>query len=416
MKKKSIVIAAVSAVLLVAAVIGSIFLIKNIQAARLEKEMREKPIKVAFYNVESKTQEAVVQLFKAEWEKLSPDFTYELVFLSGNKSIDDHLFEDSSIVLLFSDAGTAESVADRAVVPESSVYSVMPTSVKNVSSTSVPLLLDSLEVLYNRKALNASGTETSPLMADMLSFAKDAAGNRRYAMGIPAKDDRTLGMFVSAVMESLYSEKALESLKTVISRAEMADRFGDIFENVLEAEGNGYFQQALEYICGWRNQGLLHTEWHSMTLQEVEYLMDTELFPVVFIPLSLHRNLSYRTVEKYEEMFFPAGRIENSGVHRSLVYTVYTGTVLKNRYEEKSSICMEILSQMVNSENQTLLSEKTGLAPANASTETADRQASNARLWAAAASKPVAGLYECFSKPEARSAFFEGLRTYLKMN
>ena len=153
-----------------------------------------------------------------------------------------------------------------------------------------------------------------------------------------------------------------------------------------------------------------------MTQQEVEYLMETELFSVVFMPLSVHRTVSFRTIEKYTEYFFPAGRIENENADRSLIFSILTGTVIKNRFDDKNAVCMELLTKFTTLQNQALIAESTGLAPSSSTAETSDKQASNARLWAAASAKPLPGINDSFSKPEAKTEFFNGLRDYLKMN
>jgi len=151
-----------------------------------------------------------------------------------------------------------------------------------------------------------------------------------------------------------------------------------------------------------------------MTQQEVEYLMETELLSVVFMPLSMHRNVPYRTIERYTEYFFPMGRVEGASSDRSLVFSVLSGTVLKNRYDEKSAICMEMLQKLLTLENQATIAAATGLAPSTSTAESPDRQGSNARLWAAASEKPLVGFQETFTNPAAKASFFDGLRTYLK--
>lgn len=415
-KTRNIILIIVGVVLLVALTITAILVINHAKAVRLEKEMRERPIKIAFYNVDTKIQEAIKKVLTAEWEAAAPEFACEFAVLDSSKPAEESLFEDFSIGLLISDSSTAESISNYAVKPASDVYSGMPIAIRGVSATSIPLLIDDFEALYNIKLLNANGASPTPSLNDMLKFAKDAAGNRRFSLGCAGKDDKTLGMLVSACMESMYSETSLDKLKKAVKNAEKASNTTQIFDTILEASGNDSFKNTLDTLCQWRKSGLFHSDWYSMTQQEVEYLMETDIFSVVFMPLSAHRTVPYRTIEKYTESFFPEGRVENASVGRSLVFSILTGTVIKNRYEGKSAISMDMLTKLVTLENQAKIADATGLAPVSSTAESPDRQASNARLWAAASEKPCENLYDIFSNPSARTSFFNGLRDYLKMN
>jgi len=415
-KTRNIILIIIGLVFIVAATISAIFIINHIKAIRLEKEMRERPIKIAFYNVDTQTQDILKKVLRSEWESASPEFDYEFVTLDSSKSASDQLYDDTAINLIFSDFSTAEAIKNFAVKPVESVYSVMPIAVRGISQTSVPLLIDDFEALYNIKALRANSASPTATISEMISFARNAAGNRRFTFGCAGKDDKTLGMFVSSCMESLYSDTALEKLKKAIQNAEKSDDISSIFDNVLEAAGNENFKNTLDMLCQWKKTGLLHSEWYSMTQQEIEYLMETDILSVVFMPLSVHRTVSYRTIEKYTEYFFPAGRVEGFDSDRSLVFSILSGTVLKNRFDEKSNVCMEMLQKLLTGTNQTTIANATGLAPTHSTAESPDRQATNARLWAAASDRPAPGLQDIFTKPEAKTVFFNDMRDYLKMH
>ena len=413
--RKNTVIIIISAVLLVIATVTAILVINHVKAVRLEKEMREKPVKIAFYNVDKKAQDIIKKIITKEWDALSTGISYEFATLDSSKSASDHLFDDYSIGLLFSDSYTAETVSNLAVKPSEAVYAGMPYSVRDITKTSVPLLLDDFETLYNIKLLSSTEMTVSATMADMLSFVEKNSTNRRFSIGCPGKDDKTLGMFISSFMESVYSASSLEKLKKAIQNAEKSSNVDAIFDSVLNASGNEEFKNILDRLGQWKKSGLLHSEWYAMTQQEVEYLMESDFFSIVFMPLSMHRNIPYRTIEKYTESFFPADRQEGKDPERSLVFSILTGTVIKNKYEEKSAVSMDILSKLVTLENQAAIAESTGLAPVSSTAETSDKQASNARLWAAASDKPLASLADFFSNPAAKTAFFNGLRDYLKI-
>ena len=77
---------------------------------------------------------------------------------------------------------------------------------------------------------------------------------------------------------------------------------------------------------------------------------------------------------------------------------------------------MEMLQKLVTSTNQSTIANATGLAPTHSTAESPDRQATNARLWAAASDRPAPGLQDLFTKPEAKTAFFSDMRDYLKMH
>lgn len=414
--RKNAVIIIISVVLIAVATVATILVINHVKAVRLEKEMHEKPIKIAFYNVDSKSQEAIKKIIAKEWDNLSSGFEYEITYLDGSKTAEDYLYDDYTINLLFSDSYTADTVQNLAVKPDEDVYSSMPIAVRGISKTSIPLLLDDFEVLYNIKALSTQKTSSTPILDEMISFAQTAGSGRRFTIGCAGKDDKTLGMLIASCIESFYSDESLEKLWKAIQNAEKSADISNIFDTVLNAAGNENFKATLDKLCEWKNNGLFHTEWYAMTQQEVEYLMETELFSLVLTPLSVHRTVSFRTIEKYTEYFFPAGRIENENASRSLVFSILTGTVIKNRFDDKNAVCMELLTKLTTLENQASIAETTGLAPVSSTAETPDKQASNARLWAAASEKPLHGLNDAFKKPEAKTNFFNDLRNYLKMN
>ena len=149
--RKNAVIIIISVVLIAVATVATILVINHVKAVRLEKEMHEKPIKIAFYNVDSKSQEAIKKIIAKEWDNLSSGFEYEITYLDGSKTAEDYLYDDYTINLLFSDSYTADTVQNLAVKPDEDVYSSMPIAVRGISKTSIPLLLDDFEVLYNIK-------------------------------------------------------------------------------------------------------------------------------------------------------------------------------------------------------------------------------------------------------------------------
>lgn len=414
-KTRNIILIITGSILLVALTITAILVINHITAVRLEKEMREKPVKIAFYKVDKKSQEAIKKVISKEWDAAATGISYEFATLDSSKSAEDHLFDDYSIGLLFSDSYTAEAVSNLAIKPSESIYNGMPYSVRGITKTSAPILLDDFETLYNISLLSKNGMSPVATLEEMLDLVKVEGGNKRFSLGCPGKDDKTLGMFVSSLMEALYSDKSLEILKKTIQNAEKASDTANIFDTVLQAEGNEAFKSTLDLLCQWKKSGLLHSEWYNMTQEETNYLMETSIFSIVFLPLSMHRNVPYRTIEKYTESYFPVAETNQQENSRSLVFSILTGTVIKNRYDDKIAASMAMLEKLLTLENQAFIAEATGLAPVSATAESPDRQASNARLWAAASDKPLTGLNDFFTKPAAKTEFFKGLRNYLKI-
>ncbi len=97
---------------------------------------------------------------------------------------------------------------------------------------------------------------------------------------------------------------------------------------------------------------------------------------------------------------------------RSLTFPSYIAMQIKK--QKSNSLAEKIFSNIYTDQGQKILTNATSLAPVTSQAYTSDKQASNARLWAASADMPIPSLSEAaFTSTEKRTSFTNAIREYL---
>lgn len=255
----------------------------------------------------------------------------------------------------------------------------MPTAIRKAGAEdgrqyALPVLLDHYELSWNYSLVRSAEPRT---IAALENAANKLKSQSSWPFMCAGEDDESLLNFIGALTEALGGENAWKSVRQEA-------------ENVSPAElvRKESLSSVLETLLRWRREGLLHPEWFRMTRSDVEAFMETGTAPFVFMSLSNHRKISQRTVEKYNSVLMPAF---SENIPRSLTApAVLLLSPDKKRVSEETIL---LISTLLNETTQTKLSEITGLAPVSSTAAAPDRQANEARLWAAASERPLPSFY-----------------------
>lgn len=396
------------------AVIISIFCIILIFILVFALFFRTKTPIIAFYCLENEIVEAIKTSFDKGAKSIfsNKNQKYEYLVLDSEISLKSQLEEMKNVTVVFSYNGNSqESVGKDALKFENSILSTMPTSMRQVSNNSLPLLLNHLEMsVLNEVFIKFSGSEIASLQKTLeIAESEKQTGKFYVTMTSIGSDDKVLSCFLSAYIESRYGVEELNKINDFLANNQEKVTSGEIFENP-ELE-------KLELVCkellALKNDGFLHSSWDEMSFDDVNNFMETKNVSFVFMDLYTHRQISYGIVKNYSESFFPSGRLADFPKGRSLIVPAVVATCFDVGKEDVSLECKKIVENMVSLEEQAILSRNSGFAPVSSFSDTQDKQAYNVRLWGASADSLALDMASAFTEPIYKKEFFAQLRNYL---
>lgn len=301
----------------------------------------------------------------------------------------------------------AANAAEKAVPIRESVYDLFPASVRNagkVDSTykMLPLLLDHYELACYRTYRNDAALTLPETFADFESYLQILKGYADYPLICAGKTDATLTAFVSVLTESLAGSEGYAAL---VKAAANANGLSDLLDVPL---GNGIsLSSVFETIKRWQRERLIHPQWYNVTEKDIENYMEEHRLGTIFMPLSEHRQKPLILIKYYDAVQFPKG----DGTRHALIAPTLVGMAFRNDRTQ-----LAVLEGLAHTDVQTLLSQRTKLAPASSRAEAHDVQADDVRFWAASCDDgPAAELgAAAFTSQEKISAFAEEIRTYMQ--
>lgn len=300
----------------------------------------------------------------------------------------------------------AANAAEKAVPIQESVYDLFPASVRNagkVDSTykMLPLLLDHYELACYRTYRNDAALTLPETFADFESYLQILKGYADHPLICAGKTDATLTAFVSVLTESLAGSEGYAAL---VKAAANANGLSDLLDVPL---GNGIsLSSVFETIKRWQRERLIHPQWYTVKEKDIENYMEEHRLGTIFMPLSEHREKPLILIKYYDAVQFPKGE----ATHHALIAPTLVGIAFRNDRTQ-----LAVLEGLAHTDVQTLLSQRTKLAPASSRAEAHDVQADDVRFWAASCDDgPAAELgAAAFTSQEKISAFAEEIRTYM---
>lgn len=300
----------------------------------------------------------------------------------------------------------AANASEQAVPIRESVYDLFPASVRHagkVDSTykMLPLLLDHYELACYRTYRNDAALALPETFADFESYLQILKGYADYPLICAGKTDATLTAFVSVLTESLAGSEGYAAL---VKAAANANGLSDLLDVPL---GNGIsLSSVFETIKQWQRERLIHPQWYTVKEKDIENYMEEHRLGTIFMPLSEHREKPLILIKYYDAVQFPKG----DGTRHALIAPTLVGIAFRNDRTQ-----LAVLEGLAHTDVQTLLSQRTKLAPASSRAEAHDVQADDVRFWAASCDDgPAAELgAAAFTSQEKISAFAEEIRTYM---
>ena len=300
----------------------------------------------------------------------------------------------------------AANASEKAVPIRESVYDLFPVSVRNAGKVDsaykmLPLLLDHYELACYRTYRNDAALALPETFADFESYLQIIKSYADHPLICAGQTDATLTAFVSALTESLAGSEGYAAL---VKAAANANGLSDLLDVPL---GNGIsLSSVLGTIKRWQRDRLIHPQWYNVTEKDIENYMEEHRLGTIFMPLSEHREKPLILIKYYDAVQFPKGE----ATHHALIAPTLVGIAFRNDRTQ-----LAVLEGLAHTDVQTLLSQRTKLAPASSRAEAHDVQADDVRFWAASCDDgPAAELgAAAFTSQEKISAFAEEIRTYM---
>ncbi|TAH55002.1 MAG: hypothetical protein EWM51_04435 [Treponema sp.] len=360
-----------------------------------------KPV-IGFLDVPESVREAIEETAIIESKINNTAWKFLIIDPSINLSELNKVIKKTDI--LITKAGARAEALTTIQIPDQKLLSVMPTAIRKAANSGnrqygMPILLDHFELAWDRSNPVSSSFSPYSTLEQLEKLALSRTPKTTWPFLCAGGDDESLLSFIGALTESLGGEKSWESARLDAKNTSPAD--------LVRKES---FLNVMEILLRWRREGLLHPEWFRMTLNDVESFMKTNSAPFVFMSLSNHRKISQRTVEKYDSVLIPAF---TANTPRSLTAPAVLLLSTGKKREREESILLK--SMLLNETTQTRLSEMTGLAPVNSTTAAPDRQANEARLWAAASERPLPSFYTAlYPYPADAALLAKNIREFLQ--
>ena len=232
------------------------------------------------------------------------------------------------------DGQAARDIATQTIAPPDSVRRLMPSAMRSAGlyldeksverAYGLPLLLDHFELAYSREQLSRAGKPKPETLQEIEATAKAVKKPAVWPLVCAGAQDADLLMLVGSLTEALGGEEAW-------NRVVNSMREGTPFAELVSKTPLG---ETLRMLVDWRERGLLHPEWFRMKDADIVAFMENDNAAMVLMPLSAHRTIPLKTIEKYESTFFPS--TDKTGI-RSFTVPAYIGIELYSKRPDKKA-------------------------------------------------------------------------------
>lgn len=336
----------------------------------------EKPV-IGFFNLPSNVQDLFQNQANSWMSAYKKEFKYIEIDPTLSQAQQLKIFKKCDLV--FTQIGIeTEFFAPYTQSPSQNILNLMPSSMRKAARSAqntyaLPLLFDHFELAWNKKYLLQTNIE-KPLTFDHLIQAQQQLQKSvKYPFICAGAHDAILLGLVSALTEA---SQDTEAWRTIVTTARNLSP-----EQIIEIPE---LQKTLQILIEWRKTGFIHPEWFRMTQTDILAFMENNYTIFVAMFLSDHRTIEHKTIEKYDSIYFPS---VDGRSNRAFVAPSYLALLPKKK--KINPFAQGLYQDLMHNKTQEKLSSVSGLSPANAQCETADRQASDVRLWIAASQEPL---------------------------
>lgn len=275
-----------------------------------------------------------------------------------------------------------------------------------------PLAIDHFELSYDQELFASKGLAAPQDLDAFLRTAASLSAGGAPSLLCAGGDDAILINLIGALVEA---RGGIDAAQALIALAYMDGKLGSLLDLSLgldSAGGDISLRTELDRLVALKADGVLHPEWFRFKADDLAAFMERGLAPFALMMLSGRRLLDQRLASRYIGSPFPSGK---PGSPRAPRFTVLLATVNAAAPKRHRDAAMEFLGYVVSAAGQKQLVGANGLAPAHASAETLDEQASELRLWAAASRVvlPEPG-WAMAGSGASRAALAAELRAYIE--
>lgn len=336
----------------------------------------EKPV-IGFFNLPSNIQDIFQEQANSWISSYKKEFKYIEIDPNLSQAEQLKIFKKCDLVFTHTSLAT-EFFAPYSQGPSQNVLNLMPSSMRKAArstqnSYALPLLFDHFELAWNKKYLLQTNIESPLTFAHLFEAKKQLQKSVRYPFICAGAHDATLLGLVSALTEA---SQGTEAWNAIINAARTLSP-----EHITEIPE---LQNTLNLLIEWRKAGFIHPEWFRMTQTDIHAFMENNYTIFVAMFLSDHRTIEHKTIEKYDSIYFPS--IDGRS-NRAFIAPSYLALLPKRK--KINPFSQGLYQDLMQNKTQEKISSASGLSPANAQCETADRQASDVRLWIAASQEPL---------------------------
>lgn len=359
---------------------------------------------IGFYQLPDNYQKSLVNYMQTTMIKENgKPLEFGIITFNADEPLEPQL-KKNPVDLLFMYANkTSEEIANQNHVRISDdIFSTTFSTMRKVSKNQVvPILMDHFELL--------SKTGTSDSFDNLIMHIKATKQPDKQPIIFAGKNDKTLLQFVTMMVETRTGEKGYNKLVDAI---ENTDNFSSLLET--ELTDNYTFASILDEIISLKSKQLFYSETLNLTESDVMFFIDNKIADIVFLPLSAHRKSSPKALINYTSHFVPAGHKTNN---RALLAPLVVAIPLTDKEFLKDQTSVEIIKDILNAQNQKQISTATGLAPVNSIAKTADKQATDVRIWVASASSAICDIGSAaYTDPKDAKQLASKIREYIRSN
>lgn len=374
--------------------------------------LNKKPV-AAFYKIPEKTKNGIVAVLqKTHTRRNKKSLPYEIVILNDefdlktaikNAKKADILFINKSLNSEYATDLAAKRKTGFQATGDDAITVGMTTSIKNSAIVAnnkvvgVPLLIDNYEIDINTQDFANSKLTGIQFWEDLENFA---TRTKKFATVIfPAGEDDAIVNIFGALVESFLGFDAwnnvVEKLRTLLQENNTSyTSYNDVTKTLIKE--NGEFYKIVAMLKTWQTEKTIPQNINSFSFKDIVSYMDSGLSSVVFMTLSQHRTLEYKTISDWTSIYYPS---IYPGMRHFTSPLVLAVPLSKNKIAKKS------ISLMAD-DMQSALSSQTGLAPVQANCGVPDKQADDLRYWVAASGEPLPSLSDAAFTTKAQLKTF----------
>ncbi len=272
---------------------------------------------------------------------------------------------------------------------------LLPALANTNQENFIPISLDHFEVCINTVYAQEYGQTEFTNLESLLHFASFL--KEKYSSSILAPifcvggDDETLFQLIQGVAEACLKDNQHTQIANFLKNSTANAKIED----------NSQLMEVLTEIKTWQQKGLLHERWYETNKRDLDYLFSERKAGIVLMPLSDHRQISYKYIRQYTSQFIPSATNKN----RELVLPTYGAYVFSTKAD---------FSFLLTNSIQGKISQQTGLSPVTLQAEANDIQSDDVRFWAAASKAMLQGKADLFENNTEASLWAKKIRDFFQ--